>query len=423
MELSNKIFFEVKGDKYAFLRDNMEILMLPQNIKEEDIEQFLIFPVHPQNVEKKHCFSAKNISNVSVNLVNGCNLNCKYCYIGAYQRENNKLSESDFKKIINFFIKQGITNLDFYFSGGGEPLINFELLKNIPSISNEMGIKKLAVEINTNGTLITQEIADFFKENNFLVNVSIDGPKEVHNITRKYHTGKGSFDDVMRGLNILKQYKVNFACKTVLLPNSKNIIEIFDFFENNQLPLVFDIATPSTTGHYKPLLEDIDNFSNYFSTVIDKYIHKIKNNQKIFSLKIFNDLRKIHKRTWRNKGCKACYNSIYIEMNGDIYPCLYHAGKDVVSMGNIYTGIDFKTIIEKERYAKNIDEYPACKECWLKYICGGGCFAIKWIVNGNTTEPHQYLCKYLDMYWKNIIRLYIETYKFITDEKNINNIN
>jgi uncharacterized protein len=423
MKAGFRKIFTINNEKYVFFCEDLEIIKIINNnilhkVYAEKAQSNNLLTIN-HNYEIK--FDKNNIRVLSINLVNGCNLNCNYCFIGAYQRKNQLLSEIQLRNILHFFSSDTMKDIVLFFSGGGEPLLNFKLLKKIPEICCEYNLRPIHGELNTNGTLLTDEMVYFFKKNKFAVNVSIDGNRESHDITRKYHNGKSSFNDALRGIERLKKHKVDFAAKTVIIPNNNKIIEAFDFFEENNYPFVFDISTPSVTGHFNPSLKDLDNFAIQFNAIIDKYVYKIINNQKIYALKIINDLKKIHSRKRRIFGCSASMDSVHIDIDGSIYPCAYRSSSNEFAIGNVNQGL-FLDKIKQQWHAKPINELPKCFNCWLISICGGACFAIKWLKHHDIETPHSYLCKYYDIYWFNLITLYIQTYNALTDEKNINYI-
>lgn len=160
---------------------------------------------------------------------NECNLTCCYC-INRYQREEGsagvvKKSRAEKIKIIDKIVdqyfarkrtaspsskggKNNIKEAKVFFSGG-EILLEWELVKGIvQKIRKKYGEKgiKTRFEINTNLTLLTEEMADFFKRHDFMVHISIDGYRDAHNRTRKYQDGKGSFDDIIKKLEIYRRY-------------------------------------------------------------------------------------------------------------------------------------------------------------------------------------------------------------------------
>lgn len=146
-----------------------------------------------------------------------CNLNCSYC-INTYQPPGNanagiKKNFPDRNRIINhcvdqFFtrkIKKGIHEVSITFNGG-EILVDWKIIKNmVKRISRKYPEIKIKYEMNTNLTLLTEEMAMFFNRYHFKVNVSIDGYKEAHNKTRKYHNGRGCFDDIIKKIELYRK--------------------------------------------------------------------------------------------------------------------------------------------------------------------------------------------------------------------------
>jgi len=428
--MDKNIKYKIKNKEYLFFEDDLEIIKMPNDveninevIEEMTKEKFLLSTENYYKLDKNKIGTDKN-KVISINLTNGCNLKCSYCFIEAFNNKMQLLTEKELIQKLEFNNNNINKNdrIALYFSGSGEPLINFKLLKKIPAICKKMNIKPSYYEINTNGTLITDEIAIFFKENNFVVNVSIDAIEKQHNATRKYVNGKDSYNDVYKGLNILLKHKINVACKTVIVPESNTTFETFKTYEIKKLPYVFDIATPSVEGDYVPQVKDLDVFNVEFKKTIDYLINKSKKGEKIYSLKIMNDLGKIHNRKIKQIGCNACLGSFYINKDNILYPCLYLSDSKEASVGSVEKGIDKDKIISNNLYAKHVNDYNNCKTCHIKYLCGGGCFAIKYIENGNTDTVSDYLCKYYKIYWDNLIRMYIEIYPFITDINNLNHI-
>lgn len=369
----------------------------------------------------KHEFSKNDSINiVGIDLTNGCNLNCTYCFIAAYRKQMKMLSIETFVDILDFLKNDKEHAIHFYFAGSGEPTINFKLLKQIPSLCKEKGFYKCIFELTTNATLLNQEVVDFLKLNKFILQVSMDGGKELHNRTRIYRNGKGSFNTVYKNVKLLQKNKIIFLCNTVIQPGNDRLVELFSFFEKNKIEFVFNIATNSVSGHFIPKSKDLVVFEQQLSILIEKYRRLIENNEKIYAVKFLRDIKKIHFRELGQIGCVASREGFHIDIDGNIFCCSYHSGTKDISVGNIYSGIEYDKIIDNGWYAKPVDSYPICKKCWMKYLCSGSCFAIKWLVNKNTDLPSKFLCKTYDIYWKAIITLYIQVYPFIINGNNVN---
>lgn len=419
--------FKIDSIDYIFCSEDFEILKIPKNsdvknainvIKADKAIRSSDLP-NELNIVPKVSKDNK-IYIVGIDLTNGCNLNCTYCYISAYQKKMRLLDIKKFIDILDFLQNEKNHTIHFYFAGSGEPTINFNVLKQIPSICKEKGFNHCIFELTTNGTLLTQEIIDFLKLNKFILHVSMDGNEKLHNQTRIYHNGNGSFDAVYSSVKKLQKNKINFSCNTVIKPGNDKLLELFSFFEENKIEFAFNIATESVSGHFIPQAKELKIFEEQLSTIIKKYRHLIESNQKIYAIKLIDDIKRIHYRKVNKNGCAASKEGFHIDIDGNIYSCTYHSSSKDISVGDIYNGVDYQKIINDQWYAKPVNDYPVCKKCWMKYLCSGSCFAIKWLENKDTNIPSSYLCKTYNIYWKAIITLYVQVYPAIINGKNIN---
>jgi len=418
--------FIVNDVTYIFCVEDLEIIKIH---KKDNIENVLKEisnkkknKIHINKLQTINIDFSKNIyfDTIGIDLTNGCNLNCTYCFLSASSKKKKLLSEKVFLDILNFLKNEKNHPITFYFAGAGEPTFNFKLIKQLPTLCKEHGFENCFFDLTTNGTILTQEMIDFFKNNKFILNISLDGNKEINDLYRVYHNGKGSFNDVFNNIKLLKENNIEFFCKTTVLPDNKNLLDVFSFFEENKIPFTFTIATNSFDEHFIPNISALDNYEKQMNLIVEKYIELIQNNYKIYSTKILNDIKRIHFGDASEIACVGSREGIYIDIEGDIFPCSYHTSSKELSIGDIYNGIDYDKIIENSWYAKPVDEYPACKDCWLKHICSGSCFAIKWLENKDTNKPSDYLCKTYNIYWSSIIKLYIQIHSEIVSGNNIN---
>ena len=421
--------FNVDNAAYVFCVEDFEVFKILQGENIENVLQEIKTEKEKSNLHgdknkmeniKYDVSDRNNINIIGIEVANSCTLNCTYCYISASKKTRKMLSEKKFLDILNFLKSVKDNHISFYFTGAGEPALNFDLLKKIPYLCKENGFDKCDFDLTTNGTILTHEMIEFFKMNKFAIYVSVDGNENIHNTSRIYHNGKGSFKDVFHNMNLLKENNIEFACKTVVLPNNKNLVETFLFFEENKIRFYFSTATNSIDNHFSPNIEDLNTFEEQMDSVIKEYRKLIEDNHKIYAAKIINDLKKIHYGAVNTIGCSASINGYFVDIDGNIFPCSYHSSSNDVSVGNIYTGIDYEKIIKNNYYPKPVDDYSACKVCWIKYLCSGSCFAKKWLEHKNTDVPSEYLCKTYNIYWNAIIKLYIQLYPVIISGNNIN---
>ncbi len=144
---------------------------------------------------------------ITLQVTQNCNLHCSYCaYSGNYENRSHKALNMDIetaKKGIDYLIEHSpdneIVDIGFY---GGEPLLTFNLIKECVAYAEKKAEgKNMMFNLTTNGTLIKPEMIDFFEKHNVSITISIDGPREIHDLNRKFaHSGTGSFDIMMKNL-------------------------------------------------------------------------------------------------------------------------------------------------------------------------------------------------------------------------------
>ena len=362
-------------------------------------------------------FQREDINVISINLHDGCNLACRYCYISASKKTNERLTARVFVDILEYFKDLREKHLIFYFAGGGEPTLNFELLKTIPDLCKEKGFLDCEFEITTNGTLLSNKSLEFYKENKFTLDISLDGDK-INDASRIFPNGKSSFDIVINNINKCKELGIAFSCKAVIQPMNIGILNAFVFFEENEIPFTFSFATESLDHSFVTNENQTSGFRSQMESICHFYREKIIRNEKIYCSKIIGDLLHIHYRMITNIACMASKNGFYIDLDGSIYPCSYFIKSKKI--GSIYSEIDYESIISDSLYAKPVEFIPTCNKCWAKYLCSGACFAIRWVNNRNLNEVVPYMCSVNKVYWYEIIRLYASVSTIIKEGNNVN---
>jgi uncharacterized protein len=211
-----------------------------------------------------------------------CNMNCNYCYLEENDRRGKKttvplINEETLRHIYRVVLtspalKDGF-NLVWH---AGEPMVpGVKFYEKAFSIMQEMNIGHVPVvqEMQTNGTLITQEWADFIKKNDINIGVSIDGPEFIHDKNRVYYNSKGSFRHVMRGIQILQQNNINFSVISVLTEESLSYPdEIMRFFLKEGIYKIGFNLEESEGAHRSQLnykTELTNKYRKFFSRVIE----------------------------------------------------------------------------------------------------------------------------------------------------------
>lgn len=316
-----------------------------------------------------------------------CNLACEYCFyhsLSAQREDFSKgfMSDETAKRVIDSALEFA-NSTDVYFTfQGGEPLLcSVEFYKSFVSYVKKANINGSNVHycLQTNGTLINDEFARFFKENEFLIGISLDGDEDI-NKYRVYPSGENSFSDIMRGIEILKEHNVMFNVLSVLTKNTAlNFRKAYRFFKSNDLRYIQFIIG------LKPFDAEIENdmYMNnddylYFLTKCFNIYFNDRLRGDIISVRTFdNYISLINGNNAEQCGMNGvCSEQFVVEGDGSVYPCDFYC-TDEWYIDNI-NNTSFKEIRNNQKYVEFIKnsfklDYK-CKKCDYFYICrGGGC--------------------------------------------------
>jgi len=346
---------------------------------------------------------------VLISVTNRCNNACDYCYLGCNNNiGKNTISLDTVKKIINeyclylqdFPIEERFLTIIWH---GGEPLIvRKEFYEKVLSLQKEYNEKfgvKFINGIETNGTLLTKEWADFLRNNNFHIGLSIDGPEFVHDIHRRDKNHNSSFSKTLRGIEILEKEKIPFSVISVITDKnfqySKEMLDFFLQFKN----LRYVDFLPAYDPNGKIELLSPENYGNFLASLFDEWI-RLGGPSKLY-IRYFEDLilkmtGKITKNT--PMGCEImgrCGEIQYVDENGDLYPCVTLPIKEELSMGNLCND-DFKTCLNSKNYKyfqrKFNELHEDCKACDILSICKGGCATRRFYQPNKESYGKDYYC-------------------------------
>ena len=358
---------------------------------------------------------SNEIKALCLHICHDCNLRCKYCFAdeGAYHSRREFMSLETAKKAIDFLIENSgnrkILETDFF---GGEPLMNFDVVKQTVYYAKEQAAKrgkKFLFTLTTNGLLLSGDIADFLNEEMENVVLSLDGRKEVHDAVRKTANGKGSFDLVIDNLKNFvkirgdKHYYVRGTFTAKNLDFSKDVLFIADsgFDSISMEPVVTDIADLAITEEMLPrVCEEYD-------ALCDAYLERMAKG-KGFNFFHFNvDLEGGPCLSKRVSACGAGNEYFSVVPNGDIYPCHQFAGDPAFRMGSVFEG-KLDEAIRNQFKNSCLFTRKKCENCFAKFICSGGCSANNYHYSGDINEPYPITCEMMKKRTENAMHILAE---------------
>lgn len=342
-------------------------------------------------------YPPENLKSLCLLVSQTCNMKCHYCFVneGTYGERESLMNEEISFKAVDFLIENSKTKhieIDFF---GGEPLLNWEVVKKTIEYGNKKSIEKdkvLRFSLTTNGILLDDEKLNFLKNNFVSLIISLDGPPNTNDIHRKLKNGKGSFELIFKNLEKLKGYD-GYYIRGTFTNKTKNIFESAKFFyENGFKNISLEPVILEKENSLSLKEEDLDELKNEYEK-LGEYLYKEKLNGRSLNFYHFKiDLSSGPCLGKMSFGCGAGVEYLAVDTKGDIYPCHFLKEFEEFKIGNIYDGI-----YEKKReyfiFLNDINSKENCKSCWAKYLCGGGCIAHSYFINKNPLNIPQDFCE------------------------------
>ena len=383
---------ESQYDKKEILGAYDDIYTLYENdtlFSEDEYEQFSDMMV------------SSPVKAMCLHVAHDCNLRCSYCFASTGDfGEGRKLLDADTgKKAIDFLLTQskGRKNLELDFFGG-EPLMNFEVVKEIVAYARSKEKeynKNFRFTITTNGMLLNDDIIDYINREMSNIVLSIDGRKEVNDRVRVRCDKTGSYDKIVPNYQKLvakrgqDQYYVRGTFTKYNLDFAKDVMHLNDigFDQVSVEPVVADPQQP-----YALTESDLPQIFDEYENLAKQLIEKKKNGKGFNFFHFMLDLDQGPCAIKRLRGCGCGNEYVAVTPDGDIYPCHQFVGMEEWKMGSVLD--DTFDLKRKDYFAKaNIYGKEDCKNCWAKFYCSGGCNANNLQYAGDVVKPHKLSCE------------------------------
>lgn len=327
-----------------------------------------------------------------------CNLACRYCYAkgGNFGGHDKLMSLETAQKAADYFIHRSGDATEICINyDGGEPLINFKVIKEATLYARDKGEKKgkhIRFNIGTNATLVTDEIAEFLSELSFSPQISLDGAEPIQDELRPFKNGKGAYREMMKGIKKLNEKGLKLASRITLTPRNLNLKDNVELL--HRMGAIRIAAFPATgiPGQYAFHAEHIEILKEEYDKTAEFFLDSLFKKGELVCFSNFTDnLRNLHKAKVLHYGCGAARSFISVDPREDIYPCHRLVGNEKYRLGNLQTGMDD----EKCRiFVENhVDTKETCRRCWAKYLCGGGCLVEAEYINHDIKTPYDVSCE------------------------------
>ncbi|MEG0013802.1 MAG: anaerobic sulfatase maturase [Cellulosilyticaceae bacterium] len=316
-----------------------------------------------------------------------CNLACKYCFYhdvsdNRQVKSYGKMSVETLEVLVKKTLEIAEYNCTFAFQGGEPTLVGLDFYKELIKYQKKYAKPDLNISnaIQTNGTLINEEWAEFFGKHKFLVGLSMDGHQEVNDGLRVFRNGEGTFERLMETTKLFDKYKVEYNILTVVTSHvAEHIKEIYAFNMSHNfrymqfIPCLDDIQEERgqkdyslTPRHYEKFLNDL----------FDLWYQDIKRGEFVYVRYFENLLQQM--LGYYPEACGmmgVCTNQYVVEADGGVYPCDFYV-MDEYKIGNLITD-EFEELEQKRKdihfVEQSVQKDSGCMKCKWHRLCHGGC--------------------------------------------------
>ena len=392
-------------DKFKHRYNPADILRYYESIKKVKDEQNLFSANRPvinsgfRSEEDIKYILDSNLNQIILELTARCNHRCKYCpFSGRYthkrQHEERDMTLDIAKKSVEYFIARTNTNkkemkpaITFY---GGEPLLRFDLIKEIVELTKRSGVSnEYRFSLTTNGTLLTDEVIKYFVENDISILVSLDGPKKIHDLYRVFSNGQGTFDAIQKNLKRIKKcnpeyFENNISFNAVVTPpyDFDSIIQFFyrrTFFKPFKDKIRVNFVDAYHTSFFRDFNLERENtllntelnrlLNRYKKALIDGSHEKLTIERQLFLDNFYTiamrPIAPLEKKYPPIGTCIPGQRRLFVDTVGKFFMC-EKVGSNY-EIGNADKGFNYQVIYDF--YLEYDDFFQDCKYCWALRLC------------------------------------------------------
>jgi uncharacterized protein len=337
---------------------------------------------------------------MTLHVSHACNISCSYCFAlgGNYGGPSTLMDSETARRSVDWLLSSsseaGRCQLDFF---GGEPLLNFELIREVVEYAREEAEKQgvdISFGMTTNGTLLSGEMLEFVMREDIGVMVSLDGSADTHNETRKFHDGGDTHETTVKNASKLAEKRPDLLMLRATMTSSnldmENIAE-----ELLQIGAGTVSVAPTTEHPSSPTAiraEHLKELRTHLKRLSKSELDRIRNRAGTSHSHFGKMIHQLLTPTRKEYGCGGGKTYFGVSVDGSIYFCSAFASMPEFKMGDVFNGID---PLKKASFDSEIqvDRREPCKSCWARNLCGGSCIYDAQITNGDHLSPNLVACE------------------------------
>ena len=342
-----------------------------------------------------------------LHVAHDCNLRCRYCFAGTgdFGHDRGLMTPEVGERAVDFILAHSGTRrhceIDFF---GGEPLLNMDTVRHVVNYIHKKEAltgKVFKLTLTTNAVLLNPETIQYLNENAISLVLSLDGRRSAHDKMRPHANGRGSWDAAVENIRAViasrtdpsydprgTYFYVRGTYTAYNLDFAEDVLAMADMgFE--QLSVEPVVAKDCD---YELRSEHLPELFHQYDLLVKAYLER-KHTGREFDFFHFNvDLDHGPCLPKRLSGCGAGHEYFAVTPEGDLYPCHQFVGRDGYRLGSVFSGVENQVLPETFRNTHVLNK-PACRECWARFFCSGGCHANAQLFHGNIAEPYEIGCE------------------------------
>lgn len=447
-QLNNHVLITNDFGQHVFLEEDDFRKLVARNIEQGSdlwnilISKRMIYEETDLEYSSIHKYDLREIKNHMVDstalhifVVNtACNMNCIYCQANnGKEKPHLFMNKNTAEKSVDIALQSPTRYLNFEFQGG-EPLLNFEMIKYIVEYAEQRkGNHEIAYNVVSNLTLLTDDMIKFFVEHNFGVSTSIDGSERVHNNNRKFLDGTGTYNKVFESVKKLRDAGI---CVGAIETTTKRSLEFPEEIVRSYAEMGFDSIfirplTPlgKATVNWEEIGYSAEQFIEFYLKAVNEIIEVNKSGYFLKEAHASIFLKKINGESINymelRSPCGAGVGQMAYYSDGNVFTCdegrmLYEMGQDTFKLGNVFENT-FSQLINNGTCrtvcaSSILETIPTCCDCPYQPYCGV-CPVVNYAKDNDVIEknPHGYRCKVYSGILDWIFTMFLEN-----DESTIN---